>query len=77
MIFDLTDEEIWIKAKIIAEKARNTAWENGFPISYRNELCIQDNMIIHEYADGVKYLVCVNPDNGNTQKVAIIPSIEK
>jgi hypothetical protein len=66
-IFDLTDEQIKFKGKIIAQNERNKAWAKGLPISYRNEKCTQDDMIIHEYSTGEKRLVSVSPENGNVK----------
>lgn len=51
-VFDMTDEEIQVRAKPIAEAARKNAWDHGLPISYRNEICTQEDMIIHEYKGG-------------------------
>ena len=56
-VFDMTDEELEAKAKPIAEAARKNAWDHGQPISYRNEICTQDDMIIREYKSGEKILI--------------------
>lgn len=68
-VFDLTDEEIQAKAKPTTDEAKKLAWEHGMPISYRNELCVQEDMIIHEYKSGEKDLVSVSPENGSVRKL--------
>ena len=60
----MTDQEIQERAKPIAEAARKNAWDHSQPISYRNEVCTQDDHIIHEYKNGEKILVSVSPENG-------------
>jgi hypothetical protein len=68
-VFELTDDEIQAKAKPIAEAAKKLAWDNNMPISYRNEICLQEDMIIHEYKTGEKDLVTVSPENGSVKKL--------
>jgi hypothetical protein len=68
-VFDMTSEEIQAKAKPIAEAAKKLAWEHGMPISYRNEVCLEDDLIIHEYQTGEKDLVSVSPENGSVKKL--------
>lgn len=68
-VFELTNEQIQAKAKPIAEEAKKLAWEHNMPISYRNEICLQDDMIIHEYKTGEKDLVSVSPEDGNVRKL--------
>ncbi|RYY07920.1 MAG: hypothetical protein EOP43_01790 [Sphingobacteriaceae bacterium] len=68
-VFDLSNEEIQAKARPIADEAKKLAWEHGMPISYRNELCVQEDMIIHEYKTGEKDLVSVSPENGSVRKL--------
>jgi hypothetical protein len=68
-VFDLTDEELQAKARPIAEAAKKQAWDNDMPISYRNEICLQEEMIIHEYKTGEKELVSVSPENGSVKKL--------
>ncbi len=66
-VFDMTDEEIHAKAKPIAEEANRRAWAHNAPISYRNEICTQDDMIIHEYKNGDKELISVSPEDGSVK----------
>jgi hypothetical protein len=68
-VFELTDEEIQAKAKPIADAAKKQAWDNNMPISYQNEICLQEDMIIHEYKTGEKDLVSVSPENGSVKKL--------
>lgn len=68
-MFDMTDEEIQAKARLIAEKAKNAAWAHGLPISYKNETCAEADLIIHEYKTGEKELVSVSAENGAVKKL--------
>lgn len=68
-VLDMKDEEIHAKAKPIAEEANRRAWAHNGPISYRNELCTQDDMIIHEYKKGDKEMVSVIADDGSFKKI--------
>lgn len=65
----MTDQELQERAKSIAEAARKNSWDHGQPISYRNELCTQNDMIIHEYKNGEKILVSVSGENGHVKKI--------
>ncbi|MFD2637251.1 MULTISPECIES: hypothetical protein [Pedobacter] len=67
--FEMTEEEIQAKAKPIAEAARKQAWDNNLPISYRNEVCLEDGMIIREYKTCEKELVSVSPEDGSVKKL--------
>lgn len=68
-VFYMTEEEIQAKAKPIAEAARKQAWDHGLPISYKNEVCLEDNMIIREYKNGERELVSVSAVDGSVKKL--------
>jgi len=51
---DLEFEEL---VKPVALKAKQTALDNGAWFSYKNELCTEPDMFIHEFKDGHKELI--------------------
>ncbi|MCO5936493.1 hypothetical protein NAF17_13180 [Mucilaginibacter sp. RB4R14] len=63
-IWLLSDQVIADLAKPIAEQDKARAFYHGEPISSRNELCVTDNLIIHEYESGKMELVLVSVVNG-------------
>lgn len=48
----------------IALKAKQTALDNGAWFSYRNELCVEPDMFIHEFKDGRKELIKLGKQPG-------------
>jgi hypothetical protein len=56
-IFDMDNEEFEKLVKPVALKAKQTALDNGAWFSYKNELCVDKDMFIHEFKDGRKELI--------------------
>ena len=63
-VFEMTPEEIRERLKPVAIKARRDALDEGSWFSYRNELCIEDDMFIHEFKDGRKELIRLGDETG-------------
>jgi hypothetical protein len=63
-IFDMDPEEIHNHLKPTAEKLKQTALDNGAWYSYKNDLCIEANMFIHEFKDGRKELIQLGNKTG-------------
>lgn len=63
-IFEMSPEEIHEHLKPTAQKLKQTALENGSWYSYRNELCIEPDMFIHEFIDGRKELIQLGNETG-------------
>jgi len=56
-VFDMTPEEFHEYLKPFAIKLKQTALDNGYWYSYRNELSVEADMFIHEFKDGRKELI--------------------
>lgn len=63
-VFEMTPEEMREHLRPIAEKAKQDALDEGSWFSYKNELCVQDDMFIHEFKDGHKELVQIGNETG-------------
>ena len=63
-VFDMTPEELHEHLKPTAELAKQSALDNGGWYSYRDDLCIEDNMFIREFKDGHKELVQLGNQTG-------------
>lgn len=63
-IFDLTPEEFEARLAPIALAARQEALDAGLWFSYRNELCVENDMFIHEFKDGRKELIQLGNETG-------------
>ena len=57
-------EEFEALVRPVALKAQKDALDNGAWISYRNDMCIEKDMFIHEFKDGHKELVLVGDKPG-------------
>ncbi len=53
----MTPQEIHDHLKPVAEETKQKALDSGSWYSYRNELCVEDDMFIHEFKDGRKELI--------------------
>jgi len=71
-VFDMTPEEFHYHLKPTAEKAKQTAWDNGSWYSYRNELCVKDDMFIHEFKDGRKELIQLGKKTGEFKVLQLL-----
>jgi hypothetical protein len=56
-VFEMNDLEFEELVKPVALKAKQTALDNGAWFSYKNELCTEPDMFIHEFKDGHKELI--------------------
>lgn len=63
-VFEMTPEEMREHLRPIAEKAKQDALDEGSWFSYKNELCVQDDMFIHEFKDGHKELIQIGNETG-------------
>ncbi len=63
-VFDMTPEEFEEHVKPTALKAKKIALDNGAWFSYRNELCTEPDMFIHEFKDGHKELIKLGKQAG-------------
>lgn len=63
-ILDMAPEEIHEHLKPTALKAKQTALDNGSWYSYRNDLCVEPDMFIHEFKDGRKELIKLGNQTG-------------
>jgi hypothetical protein len=63
-IFDMDNEEFEKLVKPVALKAKQDALDNGAWFSYKNELCTEPDMFIHEFKDGRKELVKLGNQTG-------------
>lgn len=68
-VFEMSFEEMEARAKPITERAKKLAWDNDLPISYKNEVCTEEGMIIRKYKGGEKELVKVSLLDGSVKKV--------
>jgi hypothetical protein len=64
-VFEMTPEEMREHLRPIAIKAKQDALDEGSWFSYKNELCVEDDMFIHEFKDGRKELIKVGDETGN------------
>lgn len=55
--FNIDNEAFEKLVKPVALKAKQTALDNGAWFSYKNELCVEKDMFIHEFKDGHKELI--------------------
>lgn len=60
----MTPEEMEAYLMPTALKVKQTALDNGAWYSYRNELCTEKNMFIHEFKDGRKELIQLGGQTG-------------
>jgi hypothetical protein len=63
-IIDMSPEEIHELLKPVAEKAKQDALDNGAWFSYKNEMCTEPDMFIHEFKDGHKELIKLGNETG-------------
>ena len=56
-IIEMEPEEIYQHLKPTAIKAKQMAWDSNSWYSYKNNLCIEPDMFIHEFKDGRKELI--------------------
>jgi len=70
---DLTplEQEALLTAEI--EKVMQEKLDKGSYITYTNELCVTDDLFIHEYKDGRKYLVRVDHSAVKVHTVKRVP----
>lgn len=65
-VFDLSDDELNRRMAIRLEQLKRDRFAKNLPISYKDENCISDDLIVHEYKDGSRFLVSVDIDSGDT-----------
>ena len=63
-IFDMSPEEFADLVRPVAMKLKQSALDNGSWYSYRNELCVEPDMFIHEFKDGRKELIQLGNQTG-------------
>jgi len=63
-IFDMSPEEFADLVRPVAIKLKQSALDNGSWYSYRNELCVEPDMFIHEFKDGRKELIQLGNQTG-------------
>jgi hypothetical protein len=71
-ILEMTPEEIHEHLKPIAQKAKQEALDSGSWYSYRNELCVEPDMFIHEFKDGRKELIKLGNQTGEFKVLKVI-----
>lgn len=71
-IFDMGPEEIHNHLKPMAQKLKQTALDNGSWFSYRNELCVEPDMFIHEFKDGRKELIQLGNETGKFRILKVL-----
>ena len=71
-VFNMEPEEIHTHLKPAAEKAKQIAWDSGSWYSYKNELCIEANMFIHEFKDGRKELIQIGNQTGEFKVLRVL-----
>ncbi len=62
--FEMTQEEIDLMTTPIIEKENQDALDKGAWISFMDENCTDDTMVMREYKDGRKELVSYNEETG-------------
>ncbi|MEO6979206.1 MAG: hypothetical protein ABJA76_01350 [Mucilaginibacter sp.] len=70
--FEMSPEEIHEHLKPVAEKAKQEAWDKGLWYSYQNELCVDDDMFIHEFKDGHKELIKLGDETGKFKVLKVL-----
>ncbi len=60
----MDDAEFEKLVKPVAEKAKQDALDAGAWFSYKNELCTEPDMFIHEFKDGHKELIRLGEKTG-------------
>jgi hypothetical protein len=63
-IFEMSPEEFEELVTPVAKNAKQTALDNGAWFSYKNELCVDNDMFIHEFKDGRKELIKLGDETG-------------
>ena len=63
-VIDMNPEELEEHVKPAILKAKQLALDNGAWFSYKNELCVEANMFIHEFKDGRKELIQLGNQTG-------------
>jgi hypothetical protein len=71
-VFDMDPEEIHNHLKPTAIKLKKEALNNGSWYSYRNELCVEDDMFIHEFKDGRKELIQLGSETGEFKILKVL-----
>ena len=71
-VFNMEPEEIREHLKPVAERAKQIAWNNGSWYSYKNELCIEADMFIHEFKDGRKELIQLGNQTGEFKVLKVL-----
>jgi hypothetical protein len=71
-VFDMDPEEIHNHLKPTAKRLKQEALDNGSWYSYRNELCVEDNMFIHEFKDGRKELIQLGDETGKFKVLKVL-----
>jgi hypothetical protein len=71
-IFDMSPEEIHDHLKPTAQKLKQTALDNGSWYSYKNELCVEPDMFIHEFKDGRKELIQLGDKTGEFKILKVL-----
>lgn len=60
----MNNDEFEKLVKPVALKAKQTALDSGAWFSYKNELCVEPDMFIHEFKDGHKELIKLGSQAG-------------
>lgn len=71
-IFEMSPEEIHEHLKPTAQKLKQTALDNGSWYSYKNELCVEPDMFIHEFKDGRKELIQLGNETGEFKILKVL-----
>jgi len=64
-VFDMGSEEFDNLVGPVGLKAKQTALNNGAWFPYKNDLCVEPDMFIHEFKDGRKELVKLGKQAGD------------
>ncbi len=68
----MDQEELVEHLRPVAEQAKQKAWDNGSWYSYRNELCVEPDMFIHEFKDGRKELIKLGGETGEFSVLKVL-----
>ncbi len=68
----MTPEEMEDHLRPMAEKLKQTALDNGAWYAYRNELCTEKDMFIHEFKDGRKELIKLGNQTGEFKILKVL-----
>ena len=71
-VFDMSPEEIHNHLKPTAQRAKQMALDNGSWYSYKNELCVEPDMFIHEFKDGRKELIQLGNETGEFKVLKVL-----